>query len=154
MFAAVALAVALQAGPTGAVDPASPEGAAVMAPVNALFQALADRDGQAILPHIDPAGKITVVAERPDGTRRTSSPNWTEFVDDLTPGPERFEEIMPDPFVAIDGDIAVVWGRYVFKVDGAISHCGVDHFDLVRREGVWKIVNITWSQRTTGCEGL
>jgi hypothetical protein len=154
MLAAAVLALALQTSPTGAVDPASAEGAAVLVPVNALFAALAARDGQAILPHIDPEGRITVVMERAEGARRIGSPNWTEFAAGLTPGPERFEEIMPDPLVAIDGDIAVVWGRYVFKVDGAISHCGVDHFDLVRREGAWKIVNITWSQRDTGCEAI
>ena len=60
---------------------------------------------------------------------------------------------MPDPIIAIDGDIAMVWGRYVFKIDGAVSHCGTDHFDLIRRDGVWKIAGITWNQRETGCEG-
>lgn len=154
MLATALFAAALQTAPAGAVDPASTEGAAVLAPVNALFGALAARDGQAILPHVDPAGRITVVVEGADGARRYGNPDWTTFAAGLTPGPERFEEIMPDPTIAIDGDIAMVWGRYVFKVDGAISHCGVDHFDLVRRDGVWKIVNITWTQRTTGCEGI
>lgn len=152
--AAVAFAIALQAAPAGAVDPASPEGAAVLAPINAVFAALAARDGQAILPHIDPEGRVSVVVERPDGGRRYGSPTFAEFAAGLTPGPERFEEVMPDPTVAIDGDIAMVWGRYVFRVNGATSHCGVDHFDLVRKDGVWKIVNLTWTQRTTGCEGL
>lgn len=154
MIAAAALALFLQADPIGAVDPASSEGAAVLAPVNALFAALAARDGQAMLPHVDPEGRITVVVERPDGTRRVSSPDWAGFAGGLIAGPERFEEVMPEPVVAIDGDIAMVWGRYVFRVNGATSHCGVDHFDLVRRDGVWKIVNLTWTQRTTGCEGF
>jgi len=152
--AAFALTLALQAAPTGAVDPASPEGAAVLTPVNAIFSALAARDGSAILPHIDTAGRITVIAEGPNGARRSDSPSWTEFTAGLTPGPERLEEVLIDPTIAIDGDIAVVWGRYVFRVDGAISHCGVDHFDLVRKDGVWKIVNLTWTQRETGCDSL
>ena len=57
--------------------------------------------------------------------------------------PERFEEILSDPIIAIDGCIAMVWGRYVFKIDGVVSHCGFDHFDLIRRDGVWKIAGIT-----------
>jgi len=28
----------------------------------------------------------------------------------------------------------------------------VDHFDLVRENGAWKVQNVTWSSRTTGCE--
>ncbi len=55
------------------------------------------------------------------------------------------------PAVEIDGDIAMVWGRYVFLHDGKPHHCGIDHFDLVRTEGAWRIVNATWSSRTTGC---
>lgn len=154
LSAALAVAVALQTAPSGAVDPASPEGAAVMAPVNAVFAALAARDGEAILPHVDPNGRINVVVERIDGARRYGTPTWAEFAAGLTPGPERFEEVMPNPTVAIDGDIAVVWGRYAFRIDGQTSHCGVDHFDLIRRNDAWVIVNLTWSQRTTGCEGL
>jgi hypothetical protein len=58
---------------------------------------------------------------------------------------------MPDPIIAIDGDVALVWGFYRFKVDGAVVHCGANHFDVVRREGVWVINAITWNQRTEGC---
>jgi len=154
MLVVTALALSLQAAPAGVVDPASPEGAAVMAPVNAVFAALAARDGQAILSHVDPEGRITVVVERSDGQRRIGTPTWAEFAAGLAPGPERFEEVMPNPTVAIDGDIAIVWGRYAFKIDGQTSHCGVDHFDLIRRNDEWTIVNLTWSQRATGCEGL
>ena len=154
MLVATALALSLQAAPAGAVDPASPEGAAVMAPVNAVFAALAARDGQAILPHVGQNGRITLVVDRVDGARRVGTPTWAEFTSGLTAGPERFEEQMPNPTVAIDGNIATVWGRYVFKIDGQTSHCGVNHFDLIRRNDAWTIVNLTWSQRTTGCEAL
>jgi hypothetical protein len=153
MLATAAIALALQTAPD-AVDPASAEGAAVMAPVNGVFAALSARDGQALLPLMDAEGRINVVVERPDGSRRHGSPAVADFAAGLAPGPERFEEIMPAPTVMIDGDIASVWGRYVFRVDGALSHCGVNHFGLVRRDGVWKIANLTWTQRTTGCEGI
>lgn len=153
MLATAAIALALQTAPD-AVDPASAEGAAVMAPVNGVFAALSARDGQALLPLMDAEGRINVVVERPDGSRRHGSPAVADFAAGLAPGPERFEEIMPAPTVMIDGDIASVWGRYVFRVDGTLSHCGVNHFGLVRRDGVWKIANLTWTQRTTGCEGI
>lgn len=151
MLAAAALAFALQSTP---VDPASAEAAAVMAPVNGVFAALSARDGQALLPLMDAEGRINVVVERADGSRRHGSPTVADFAGGLTPGPERFEEIMPAPTVMIDGDIASVWGRYVFRIDGELSHCGVNHFGLIRRDGVWKIANLTWTQRTTGCEGI
>ncbi|GAA0612676.1 hypothetical protein GCM10009422_04510 [Brevundimonas kwangchunensis] len=151
MLAAAALALALQSTP---VDPASADAAAVMVPVNGVFAALSARDGQALLPLMDAEARINVVAEGPNGARRHASPTVADFTGSLTPGPERFEEIMPAPSVMIDGDIASVWGRYVFRVDGELSHCGVNHFGLIRRDGVWKIANLTWTQRMTGCEGI
>ncbi len=96
---------------------------------------------------------MTAVASRPDGTQLVRRMAGTEFADGLQPGTERLEEVMPDPIVAIDGDVAMVFGRYVFRIDGAISHCGSNHFDMIRRDGVWKIAAITWNQTTDGCEG-
>lgn len=138
----------------GLVDPRSPEGAAVMAPVEALFAALSARDPSGLEDRIDRSGRIAAVIERPDGSRAHVSVDWDGFLGSLRPAPQAYEEVMPAPLVAIDGDIAMVWGRYVFRIDGAISHCGVNHLDLARRDDVWRIVNITWTQRTTGCDAI
>ena len=150
MLAAALLAVALQTTPAAT----SPEQEAVLAPVNAVFAALAARDAAGLDAHFDPAAQLTVVHERADGPNRVARLTWQQFAGGLRPGPERFEEVLIDPTVAIDGDLAVVWGAYVFRIDGRISHCGVDHFDLIRQDGAWKINGLTWNQRTTGCEAL
>lgn len=146
------LALALLTAPMQ--DPDAADRAAVMVPIDATFGALAARDGELIRPHVDTSGKITAVELVPGGEPRSSSPTWEQFIGGLTPGPERFEEIMVDPVIAIDGDIAMVWGEYIFRIDGQITHCGVDHFDLIRRGGAWKIVNLTWTQRNTGCDEI
>ena len=96
---------------------------------------------------------MMVALERADGTRAVRRLTGAEFAAGLRPGAETFEEVMPDPVIVIDGDVASVFGRYLFKVDGAVAHCGANHFDIVRKDGVWTIAGITWSQRTTGCEG-
>ena len=145
LFAAV-----LQA--TTPADPASAEAQAVLAPVNATFAALAAKDGALITPHLDPEARMTAVVARPDGTQVIRRMTGAEFAGGLRPGGPTLEEVMPNPIVAIDGDVAMVFGRYVFRVDGAISHCGANHFDMVRRDGVWTIAGITWNQVTTGCE--
>lgn len=150
MFAAALLAVALQTTPTAA----SPEQQAVLVPVNAVFAALAARDAAGLDAHFDPAAQLTVVHERADGPNRVTRLTWQQFAGGLQPGPERFEEVLIDPTVAIDGDLAVVWGDYVFRIDGRISHCGVDHVGLIRQNGAWKINSLAWNQRTTGCEAL
>jgi hypothetical protein len=148
---AVALALMLQA--TAPADPASPEAAAVMAPVNATFAALAARDGALLTPHLDSEARMIAAVERSDGSRVIRRLTGQEFAAGLRPGAERFEEIMPNPVIVIDGDIASVFGRYLFKIDGATVHCGANHFDMIRKDGAWIIAGISWSQRTTGCDG-
>ena len=127
--------------------------AAIMAPINALFAGLAARDSAAILAQLRADGGATVASEKADGTRSVRHMSWPEFAAGIKPGPEKYEERISSPAIEIDGDIAMVWAPYIFFVDGKAHHCGVDHFDLVREAGTWKILNITWSQRTTGCEG-
>ena len=155
-----ALALALLTMPVqdpavaGRVAETSPEGAAVMAPINALFGALAARDGSLIPPHVNTGGRITVSVRGLTGTR-VDHPSWDRFIGGLQPGPEKFEEIMVDPVIAIDEDVAMVWGEYIFLLDGQISHCGVDHFMLTRNaEGAWIIDTLTWTQRATDCEAI
>lgn len=132
--------------------PASDE-AAVMAPVNALFAAIAARDGQAALATAIDGASATTASEAADGTAKITRRAWAEFAAGLKPGPEKFEERLYNPAIEIDGDVALVWGRYNFYIGAKLHHCGYDHFDLVRAGGQWKIANITWSSRTTGCEG-
>ena len=129
----------------------TPDVAAVMAPVHRLLDALAARDGATIRAVTLPEGLISSVRERPDGTRTRSHLRWAEFADQLKTGQERLDEQISDPAVEIDGDVAMVWAPYVFRIDGKVSHCGFDHFDLVRVDGGWRILNITYSHRQTGC---
>ena len=124
---------------------------AVMAPINAMFASLAARDATAILAQVRPEGGATVAREGADGARSVKHMNWADFAAGIKPGPERYEERLTDPAIEVDGDIAMVWSPYVFSMDGKPDHCGTDHFDLVREGGAWKVLNVTWSQRTTGC---
>ena len=131
-----------------------PEGtaeAAVMAPVTALLAGIGARDATAALARVRQDGTLTAAIERADGTHDVRRMSWANFAARLKAGPERYEERLLDPAVEIDGDIAMVWSPYVFLINGHADHCGADHFDVVRDGGNWKVLNITWSQRTTGC---
>ena len=135
------------------LPPAGTDEAAVMAPVNALLAAIAARDGAQVLPHVLPEGGVITAFTKPDGTAGYQRKGWATWAADLKPGAERYQERFTDPAIEVDGDIAMVWGPYELLIDGKIAHCGYDHFDLVRDGGQWKIANITYSARTTGCGG-
>jgi hypothetical protein len=132
---------------------ADPDTAAVMAPVDALFAGLSARDAGQIAAQLRDDGGATVASVAADGSKAVHHLSWAEFTAGIKAGPEKYEERLSDPAIEMDGDIAMIWGPYTFFLDGKPHHCGVDHFDLVRENGAWKIQNITWSQRTTGCAG-
>ena len=146
-----------QTTPAPKLPPANPlpyedaEAAAVMPPSNAMCAGLAAHDGAAILAQTRAEGGATVAIEKPDGSRAIRHLSWTEFAAGIKPGPEKLEERISMPAIEVDGDIAMVWAPYVFLIDGKAHHCGINHFDLVRENASWKVLNVTWSQRATGC---
>ena len=153
----LALLLALQTTPvapivkgTGLPPPQSEEGQ-IMAPIEAMLAALGREDGAGVLAVTRPEGGATVASERADGTRAVRRFTWAEFAAQLKPGPDTFEERLGAPAIETDGDIAMVWAPYTAWLNGKVVHCGYDHFDLVRENARWKILNVTWSQRTTGC---
>jgi hypothetical protein len=87
---------------------------------------------------------------RGDGASNLRQQNWTQFAERIKPD-RGFQERIADPTIHINDDIAVVWAPFVVRIDGKVSNCGIDHFDLVRDSGVWRVMNLTFSSRTTGC---
>ena len=149
-FIPLLLMVSAQALPAAsALPPPDDNTAAVLAPINAAFAAFEAGDAAAMLRHVYPDGRVTAVGTLPSGSG-VRQQSWTQFAERLKPG-EGFQERISDPAIEIDGDIAMVWAPFVVRVGGKVSNCGYDHFDLVRESGTWKIMNLTFSSRTTGC---
>lgn len=53
--------------------------------------------------------------------------------------------------IKIDGPLAIAWTPYNFYLKGNFSHCGVNSFQLVRFNGIWKIQYIIDTRRRAGC---
>jgi hypothetical protein len=155
MMIALILAFAAQTS-SNKLPPAQPlpppvgEEQSVLVPVNRLLAAIASGDRQALLAEVRPEGGATAAFDLP-GRHKVSRESWTEFSTSTGGGPNVIAERLIDPAVEIDGDIAMVWSSYIFTVNGQVQHCGIDHFDLVRENGVWKVLNATWSERNTNC---
>jgi len=145
----VLLLLAAQSGqlpPAKAVPLSGNTDAVIMAPITATLAAMRSGDGAALLANTYPGGGTTSVVDG-KATRTT----WADTAAGLKPGGAHFEVTTGDPAIDVDGDIAVVWARYTFRAEGKPPHCGVDHFDLVRDQGRWRILNLTFSGRATGC---
>lgn len=132
---------------------APPDGSderAVLATVDRLLGGINTRDAAAVRSVLRADGGATIVTEAAGGAS-VRFMAWPELLARFEPGPETFDERISSPAVEIDGDVAMVWAPYVFRLNGKVHHCGTDHFSLVREAGAWKIASLTWNQRTTGC---
>ncbi len=121
----------------------------VMRPIQQLFAVFEAGDAAAMLRQVYSAGRVTTTGTRASGSGLRQM-SWTEFAARIKPD-ARFTETISNPAIEIDGDVAMVWAPFVVRVDGKVSNCGYDHFDLVRENGVWKVMNLTFSSRITGC---
>ena len=154
MLIALTLLAAAQGG--GRLPPANPvpyqddQAAAVLAPINALFAAFEAGDAAAMLRLVYADGRVTASGLRGDGATALRQQSWSQFAARVTPD-KVFQERISDPAIEVDGDIAMVWAPFVVRIGGKVANCGYDHFDLVRENGAWKIMNLTFSSRTTGC---
>ncbi len=54
--------------------------------------------------------------------------------------------------IKIDGNLASVWTPYQFYFQGKFLHCGVNSFQLVKRNNVWKIQYLIDTRREENCK--
>lgn len=135
--------------PAQALPPPAGEEQIVLASVNALLASFYSGDSAAMLRWVYPDGRVTATGTRSSGSGLRQE-SWADFAQRIKPD-AAFQESISGPAIEIDGDAAMAWAPFVVRVGGKVANCGVDHFDLVREGGVWKIMNLTFSSRVTGC---
>lgn len=117
---------------------ATPEEQAVLAPVNAMFDAMAKHDAAAFKKPLLPGGSMVLM--RNGKPTQLTFDAFAEIVG--KPGKAQIEERIHDPLVRVDNDLAVVWAPFEFLVDGKVDHCGTDLFNLVRMDGQWLVASV------------
>ena len=120
------------------------------ATVDALLATLETGDAPALLKLVYPEGRVTGSGTFAGGASGLRSRSFAEYAARMTPG-SGFVERITNPVIEQDGDVALVWAPFTITMGGKLVSCGYDHFDLVRENGAWKVMNLTFSSRTEGC---
>ena len=111
---------------------------AVLAPIDAMFQGMTDRNPSAIKAAALPG---TVLVLMRDGKPKQMT--IEDFAEHLSkPSKTHIEERIHDPLVRVDNNLAMVWAPFEFLLDGTPDHCGTDLFNLVNIDGKWLIAGI------------
>jgi len=117
---------------------------AVRASFETLLEGMAKRDRAKILERLLPGGLLTFMR---DGKPKQIT--FEAFADKLAaPAPEKIEERIQDPLIRVDDDVAILWARFEFLIDGKVHHCGRDIATFARVEGRWMITSIADNGRS------
>lgn len=123
----------------------------VLAVIDALLTSMREADSATAAALFHPEARLlTLDSRQPRHEVRAIAA--TAFIEAIGASGGAWEERIWDPEIWFDGDLAVVWAKYDFHVDGRFSHCGVDAFHLADTPQGWKIISIIYTRRTSGCE--
>jgi hypothetical protein len=132
------LLLALALGPVAfRVSAQSTSEDSVKTAVNLLFTGMKTSDANLIRHCFADSAILQTIKTQQGGILTEKVNDFADIVGKMTPG-DADERIQFD-VVRIDGPLAIVWAPYAFYYKGKYSHKGVDSFQLVRVNGVWKI---------------
>jgi len=89
-----------------------------------------------------------------NGNTIIKSDEFSQFLKSIVsiPSTVTFEEKLLGYNIQIDGNMANVWTPYEFWLNDQFSHCGVNSFQLVKMNDVWKIIYLIDTRRKEGCD--
>lgn len=124
----------------------------VHAVIRALFDGMRKVDSAAVRPLFHPQARLISVSAR-DGVPVVQVEQSVDgFVQAIgRPRTEVWDERIFNERVQVDGALASAWMDYAFYRGSTFSHCGVDHFLLVKDGGTWRILAIADTRRREGC---
>ena len=94
----------------------------------------------------------TVVLQTITKTGEVKNEDLTAFARQIAQmKPSDLDERISFSEILIDGNLASVWMPYEFYFQGKFSHCGVNSFQLVKVNDLWKIQYIIDTRRTENC---
>ena len=124
----------------------------VKAAVNKLFEGMKNSDASLITASFGDSAVLQTIAGK-DGKTIIRNEKVSEFAEQVAKSPKgALDERIEFGSIKIDGGLASVWTPYKFYYNGQFSHCGVNSFQLVRINGIWKIQYLIDTRRKQPCD--
>ena len=129
---------------TGSVQDSGTGSDEIIGVVHDFFQALEAREDFRLSTLLHPQASLVRIDARGDTLNVTPirSEDWLASI--AGEGPALVER-MYDPVVEHSEALASVWTYYDFHIGEELSHCGHDAIQLVKEEGRWQILGVTYT---------
>ncbi len=121
--------------------------------VELLFTAMHKSDTFLLRQSFTPAPILQTITKNKDGQIIVADETLDAFATSISSYlPGSLDERITIGAIHIDGPLATVWTPYQFYFNGNFIHCGVNSFQLVRLNGIWKIQYIIDTRRSSNCD--
>lgn len=125
---------------------------AVKAVINHLFDGMRESDSSKVAAAFTGDAVMQTIGQNQEGEAIINTGNLDGFLHAVgSPKEELWDEKISSYNVNIDGNLASVWTPYQFYRSGEFSHCGVNSFQLIKKEEGWKIFHIVDTRRQDDC---
>jgi len=68
------------------------------------------------------------------------------FVSFLATSKDKLEETFHNVEIRQDGDLGLVTFNYAFVINDKVHHSGLEHWQVRKIDGQWKILSVTWTK--------
>lgn len=124
----------------------------VQATIEQLFDGMRASDSAMVADAFTKDAIMKRVATNQNGEVMVNTGNLAAFLNAIgSPKNEIWDERIGSYDINIDGNLATVWTPFEFYRGDAFSHCGVNSFQLVKKDGDWKIFFIVDTSRQSNC---
>ena len=124
----------------------------VKAVINNMFTAMRTGDEKLFRSVLGDSAILQGISKNKEGKTVVRSENINDFATFISQvKKDSADERITFDMVKVDGPLAIAWTPYKFYRNGQFSHCGVNSFQLVRIDGVWKIQYIIDTRRKDHC---
>jgi len=113
----------------------SSEQTAVLLPINNMFDAMREHNGEKLLAQFVQGAML----ERANSEDKIENSDLSKFAETVATSKRALDEQIFNITVTQSGNLASVWTPFAFYLDGKLSHCGVNSFQLIKQQGQWKI---------------
>ncbi|MCP9292034.1 nuclear transport factor 2 family protein [Gracilimonas sediminicola] len=124
----------------------------VRATIEQLFDGMRASDSAMVADAFTKDAIMKRVATNQEGEVMVNTGNLDSFLNAIgSPKEQVWDERIGSYDINIDGNLATVWTPFEFYIGDKFSHCGVNSFQLVKKEGDWKIFFIVDTSRQSNC---
>ena len=122
--------------------------AAIKAVINQFFEGMAKGDSTLLLGACTESPVLQTISVDKAGNQKVVTDDFREFVRFVTtPSKNTLDERIKFEAIHAEESLASVWAPYRFYLNGKLSHCGTNSFQLVKTGAGWKIQYILDTRR-------